>query len=129
MARVLIVDDDPDILGFVQRRVKSAGHNVIAVGSAEEALSVITTKGPPDVAVLDVGLPGLNGLQLLRALREQEPMARLPVIFLTRASSRRTSRPAERWARPISRSLSLRRSCSPRSTTSCSTPSPTIGEG
>ncbi len=81
--RLLIVDDDPDILGFVQRRAKSAGHNVIAVGSAEEALSVITTKGPPDVAVLDVGLPGLNGLQLLRALREQEPMARLPVIFLS----------------------------------------------
>ncbi len=83
MARVLIVDDDPDILGFVQRRVQSAGHNVIAVGSAEEALTVVNTKGPPDVAVLDVGLPGLNGLQLLRALREQDAMTRLPAIFLS----------------------------------------------
>ncbi len=83
MARVLVVEDDPEILGLVVMRVKGGGHNVIAVGSAEHALEVVAAKGPPDLAVLDISLPGINGLELLGALREQDAMTHLPIVFLS----------------------------------------------
>lgn len=83
MARVLVVEDDPDIRMLVVARVKSAGHAVLAAGDAEEALTLVADKGLPDLAVLDVSLPGMDGLELCTKLREQGNSPDLPVIFLT----------------------------------------------
>lgn len=83
MARVLVVDDDEDIRNLVQARLRGAGHLVVAAGSGAEALRLIDEKGPPDVAVLDVGLPGMSGLELLQELRGREGMTALPVVFLS----------------------------------------------
>lgn len=83
MAHVLVVDDDPDILMLVQMRLTTAGHQVLAVGSGQEALSLVEARGMPDIAVLDISLPGMDGFDLLRALQSQPGGAAMPAIFLS----------------------------------------------
>ena len=83
MAKVLVVEDDADIRGLVENRLRRHGHRVVAVGSGEEALATIAEKGAPDVAVLDVLMPGMTGLDLLRTLREDPTTAALPAVFLS----------------------------------------------
>ncbi|MEP6463435.1 MAG: response regulator [Frankiaceae bacterium] len=83
MAHVLVVDDDPDILMLVEMRLNAAGHQVLAVGSGPEALAIVETRGLPDVAVLDISLPGMDGFDLLKALQSRPGGADLPAIFLS----------------------------------------------
>ncbi len=83
MARVLLVEDDPDIRTLVEVRLRRLGHLVLGVGSGDEALSVLAAKGAPDVAVLDVLLPGMTGLELLHRLRQDPAYAALPAVFLS----------------------------------------------
>jgi CheY-like chemotaxis protein len=83
LARVLVVDDDEDIRNLVQARLRAAGHLVVSAASGPEALDLVTEKGAPDVAVLDVSMPGMTGLELLQQLRGREGMSELPVVFLS----------------------------------------------
>ncbi len=83
MAKVLVVEDDVDIRGLVENRLRRHGHRVVSVGSGEEALAAIAEKGAPDVAVLDVLMPGMSGLDLLRTLRADPSTADLPAVFLS----------------------------------------------
>ena len=83
MAKVLVVDDDPDVLNLVSFRLRKAQHKVIAVSGGLEALAVVVERGAPDVAVLDVMMPGLDGLTLLQRLRDLDGMEKLPAIFLS----------------------------------------------
>lgn len=83
MAKVLVVEDDVDIRGLVENRLRRHGHRVVSVGSGEEALAAIAEKGAPDVAVLDVLMPGMSGLDLLRTLRADPGTAHLPAVFLS----------------------------------------------
>jgi DNA-binding response OmpR family regulator len=79
MARILIVDDEPKIVRLVSDYLEAAGFGVLAAGSGEEALMRVRTERP-DLVVLDLGLPGLDGLDVTRALRRE---GELPVIMLT----------------------------------------------
>lgn len=83
MAKILIVDDDEDILGLVQMQLRKAGHQVMTAGSGPSALKLIAERGGPDLAVLDVGLPGMDGLDLLDAIRGHDGLATLPAVFLS----------------------------------------------
>jgi CheY-like chemotaxis protein len=83
MARVLVVDDDADLLTLVGLQLRQHGHRVLTASSGAEALGLVADKGAPDVAVLDVAMPEMNGLELLRRLRAQPSMSRLPAIFLS----------------------------------------------
>jgi CheY-like chemotaxis protein len=83
MARVLIVDDDPDILELVEFRLKKGGHRVIAVSGGPQALAVVEERGAPDVVVLDVSMPEMDGFETLVRLRELDGMGQLPAIFLS----------------------------------------------
>jgi DNA-binding response OmpR family regulator len=79
MARVLIVDDEPKIVRLVSDYLGAAGFEVLSAGSGEEALMRVRTERP-DLVVLDLGLPGLDGLDVTRTLRRD---GELPVIMLT----------------------------------------------
>jgi len=81
--KVLIVEDDEAIQALLKLRISDEGHAVVAVDDAETALRVVAERGCPDVAVLDIGLPGMNGMMLLSVLREQVGKPDLPAIFLT----------------------------------------------
>ncbi len=83
MARVLIVDDDPDILELVEFRLKKGGHRVIAVNGGPQALAVVEERGAPDVVVLDVSMPEMDGFETLGRLRDLDGMNDLPAIFLS----------------------------------------------
>ncbi|HEX7171649.1 MAG TPA: response regulator transcription factor [Candidatus Limnocylindria bacterium] len=79
MARILIVDDEPKIIRLVTDYLEAAGFGVLAARSGEEALMRVRTENP-DLVVLDLGLPGLDGLDVTRTLRRD---GELPVIMLT----------------------------------------------
>jgi DNA-binding response OmpR family regulator len=83
VARVLIVDDDPDILNLVEFQLRHHGHRVAKASNAEEAERVLEDKGRPDVVVLDVMMPGVSGFDLLKSLRSHEGWENLPAIFLS----------------------------------------------
>lgn len=79
MARVLVVDDDPTVAEIVSRYLSREGFAVESVGDGAEALARAATS-LPDVVVLDLMLPGLDGLEVCRRLRDLAP---IPVIMLT----------------------------------------------
>ena len=79
-ARLLVVDDDPDMLRLLSMRLGAAGHQVTAVGSAEAALAEVERQRP-QLVLSDVRLPGRDGLALFDELRQRHPS--LPVILLT----------------------------------------------
>ena len=83
MSRVLVVDDDPNLRALVSIRLQREGHRVVGADSAAEALAFVAQRGAPDVAVLDVTMPGMTGLELLPAMRALEGCADLPAIFLS----------------------------------------------
>lgn len=82
MAMVLVVDDDPDILGLVTETLRRDGHVVSTATDGSGAL-VAARREVPDAIVLDVMLPGMSGLQVCRALRADLTTAAIPVLMLT----------------------------------------------
>jgi len=83
MPKVLIVDDDPDIRMLLEKRLRGMGHLVVGAGSAADALTVLAERGVPDIAVLDVLMPEVTGLELLTQLRQDPAYAAMPVVFLS----------------------------------------------
>ena len=79
-ARVLVVDDDADMLRLLSLRLQAAGYDVVAVGSAEAALTQLEI-ARPQLVLSDVRLPGRDGLALFDEVRARHPS--LPVILLT----------------------------------------------
>ncbi len=79
---VMVVDDDLDILSILTFAFESRGYRVRKASSGEEALQIVR-KFAPDIFVLDVTLPGIDGLELCRQLRGQARTRSVPVIFLT----------------------------------------------
>ncbi len=81
-ARVLIVDDSEGTADVLVRHMRLEGYDAQAITNPLEALAAIKAD-PPDVVLLDVMMPDLNGLDLLKELRAYPPTAELPVILLT----------------------------------------------
>ncbi len=78
--RVLVIDDHPELALVVAEILESAGHQALVAGSGEEGLRVIEQSGP-DAVFLDVVMPGIDGIEVLRRIREKRP--HLPVILLS----------------------------------------------
>ncbi len=85
-ARVLIVDDDPDIRDVVAAMLEAVNLEVVAAASAEEALDWVRAERF-DLLLLDWHLPRMSGLDLCRLVRREPDLVRLPVLFLTGNSS------------------------------------------
>jgi len=79
MARILIVDDEPKIVRLVADYLEAAGFATVSARSGDEALMRVRTDAP-DLVVLDLGLPGLDGLDVTRSIRRS---GELPIIMLT----------------------------------------------
>ena len=80
--RILIVEDDPDIAELVARYLDKAGFITERATSGREALQAIAAR-PPDLLVLDLMLPHVDGLEVCRVLRANEATAAMPIIMLT----------------------------------------------
>jgi DNA-binding response OmpR family regulator len=79
---VLAADDDADILELVAFRLERSGYTVLQARDGEEALQV-ALESKPDLAILDVMMPKLDGFELTRRLRAEEATSRMPIILLT----------------------------------------------
>jgi DNA-binding response OmpR family regulator len=79
---VLAADDDEDILALVAFRLERSGYTVLQARDGEEALELARAERP-DLAVLDVMMPKLDGFELTRRLRADEATSRMPIILLT----------------------------------------------
>ena len=82
MARIVVADDDVDIRELVEFKLSTLGHEVVAVGDGAAAIDACQAHRP-DLAVLDVMMPGVSGLDAIRAIRADPSLADLPVILLT----------------------------------------------
>ncbi len=82
MSHILIVEDDRDIAELIRHYVGKAGHTADVLASGAEVLPRVRARRP-DLLVLDLMLPGLNGLEICQALRRNEVTAELPIIVVT----------------------------------------------
>ncbi len=80
--RVLIADDDPEMLAMVARQMKRMDVHLYEASDGESALEIAKTERP-DLVVLDVMMPGMNGWEVCRAIREDQSMNATGVIMLT----------------------------------------------
>lgn len=79
--RILVVDDDADVLGIVSEILRSLGYDVIEANGPEQAIAAASADIPIDLLLTDVRMPGMNGHYLARLLRGRRPD--LKVIFMT----------------------------------------------
>jgi two-component system phosphate regulon response regulator PhoB len=84
-AHIFVVDDEPDILELVHYNLTQHGYDVSCSLSGEEGLVLMRSR-PPDLLLLDVMLPGMDGLEVCKALKQDGRTADLPIIMLTARS-------------------------------------------
>ena len=80
--RILIVDDDPVIVRLLQINFRLEGYDVDTASHGEEALERVRSQRP-DVVILDVMMPGLDGWEVCRQLKANPAVRHIPVIFLS----------------------------------------------
>ena len=80
--RVLVVDDDPDVVAFNVTIVEECGHTAIVAKNGEEGLKIVR-KEPPDLIILDVLMPRQSGIRLYRELKTDKSLEQIPVIILS----------------------------------------------
>jgi CheY-like chemotaxis protein len=79
---VLLVDDDADITKVLKVRIEAEGYGFLSAGDGKEMLEVLRIK-KPDVILLDIILPNMDGYSALREMRKDESCADIPVIILS----------------------------------------------
>ncbi len=79
---ILVVDDEPDIVSLISYNLKKKGFVVIAAADGNEALRTVK-EGDYALIILDLMLPGMNGLEICRILRRDKDTAQIPIIMLT----------------------------------------------
>jgi len=84
---VLVVDDMPANIRLLEAILSTHDHSVRAAASGPEALEIITSDSPPDLVLLDIQMPGMNGYEVCRRIRENPGTALLPVIMITASGS------------------------------------------
>ena len=82
MATILVVDDEPDVVEIVRFRLEREGHAVISAADGPTGLVTAFTRNP-DLVILDVMMPGIDGFEVLRRMKNDSRTAHTPVIMLT----------------------------------------------
>ncbi len=80
LQRILVVDDDPAILRLLKDKLEGAGYEVWTAASGKQALEIMERRGMPHLAVVDINMPGMNGLHFCETVQE---FSDLPVIMLS----------------------------------------------
>ena|SRR5207247_1415835 len=86
MAKVLLVDDQPQFCRPLVRLFQLAGHDARSVQAGEEALKYLGVADTPDVVLLDIMMPEMDGLEVLRQVRNSPRLSALPVVMFTAVS-------------------------------------------
>ncbi len=81
-SRILIIDDDEDILDITRAFLESRGYDVLQASTGKEALKVVS-ESRPNLVLLDVMMPKMDGFWLCRVLKSDPKLQHIPIIFLT----------------------------------------------
>ncbi len=84
--KILVIDDEQEILNLIRLSLEQAGFRVIRTTRAEEGLALVLQE-KPDLLLLDVMMPDLDGLELLRRVRRHPMMGKIPVIIVSARAS------------------------------------------
>jgi CheY-like chemotaxis protein len=87
---VMIVDDESIMVAVLQRHTSNAGYDYVVATNGQEALDKIA-KDPPDMVLLDLMMPGMNGFETCRRIRANEKTKNIPVIIVTALHSQSDS--------------------------------------
>ncbi|MBU1694544.1 MAG: response regulator [Verrucomicrobia bacterium] len=87
VGRVLVVDDDPKNRRLLNDLLRARGHKVVEASTGEEALRQVS-EAPPDVVLLDIMMPGMDGIEVCRRIKDQPATAAIPVLLVTALSER-----------------------------------------
>lgn len=82
MAKILLVDDDPLLIRMYQKKLQNDGYEVDSASDGEAGLKKVS-EFEPDLILLDIMMPKLNGLEVLKKLKEETQTKNIPVILLT----------------------------------------------
>ncbi len=82
MKKVLIVDDEPDILDAAAFRLRSAGYAVVTASDGSAGWAMVSRE-KPDVVLLDLALPGLSGYEVCQNIKNDETLRHIPVVIFT----------------------------------------------
>jgi DNA-binding response OmpR family regulator len=85
--RVLVVEDEGDIAGLIRHTLERGGEMMVEVAESGDQALKLAGEQPPDLVILDLNLPVLNGLDVCRLLRSRQATARVPIIMLTARTS------------------------------------------
>ena len=86
MAKILLIDDDPLLVRMYQKKLENDGYMVATAGDGEEGLAKVA-EFSPDLILLDIMMPKMNGLLVLKKLKENPATANIPVVMLTNVGS------------------------------------------
>jgi CheY-like chemotaxis protein len=92
----LIVEDEPSISRAYQDGLRYAGYEVATESSGQDAINYLTSV-KPDVVLMDILMPGVNGLEVLRYMRATENLKSIPVIVLTNLEALQVKSEAQKW--------------------------------
>ena len=82
MAIILVVDDDADVITTIKKSLTRAGYQVTCASTSHAALQMLSSQRP-NLVLLDIAMPGIDGIELCRQLRANPSTASLPILFLT----------------------------------------------
>ncbi len=86
---ILVVDDEKDLLDLIEYNLRKEGFEVLKAENGEQGIE-IAKKHQPDLVLLDVMMPKMDGLQAVEIMRQDESLKRMPIIFLTARSDEKT---------------------------------------
>ena len=84
---MLVVDDEPEIVRYLEYVLRRLGHETVSAGNGAEAIEQAFA-APPDLVLLDVMMPVMDGVQFLKELRASEELKRIPVLVTSATSQR-----------------------------------------
>ncbi len=86
---ILVVDDEKDLLDLIEYNLKKEGFNVLKAENGEKGIEV-AKENKPDLVLLDIMMPKMDGLEAVEIMRKDDALKRIPIIFLTARSDEKT---------------------------------------
>ena len=78
--KILVVDDEPDILSVIAFRLKKSGYEIVTAGDGKETLDLMQN-WKPDLILLDIQLPVMDGYEVCRRIKADEELKHIPIVF------------------------------------------------
>ncbi len=96
--RIIVIDDEPEVRQLVQATLQTKGHEVYSAAGGEEGLEE-ASRDTPDLIICDLMMPRVSGLEVLKRLRRDEELSRVPIIVISELGDE--SRPPEFWIQTL----------------------------